>query len=149
MLQKVTNERRERERDKWSEKREMHWREQKMEGVSLPSSGLPISLGSLVPSLGCPTYVELESSTLPKARWCCGKMETLGKRPSIAIKFDGRSEAWPLLKQELYQVLYGEGLGWVVEGSDLFCGMLQAAGAKAAKRKSEKAQGTVSTIFAN
>ena len=40
---------------------------------------------------------------------------------------------WPPFKKALHQLLGKEGYGWVVEGGDVFCAMLQAASAKAAK----------------
>jgi hypothetical protein len=41
----------------------------------------------------------------------------------------------PLFKRALHQLLDKEGYGWVAEGGDVFCAMLQAASAKAAKSK--------------
>jgi hypothetical protein len=60
-------------------------------------------------------------------------MGTLGKDGSIPLIFDGRPESWPLFKKALHQLLDKEGYGWVLEGGDVFCAMLQAASAKAAK----------------
>jgi hypothetical protein len=40
---------------------------------------------------------------------------------------DGRPESWPPFKKALHQLLDKEGYGWVVEGGDVFCAMLQAA----------------------
>jgi len=60
-------------------------------------------------------------------------MGTLGKDGSNPLIFDGRPESWPPFKKALHQLLDKEGYGWVVEGGDVFCAMLQAASAKAAK----------------
>ena len=87
------------------------------------------------------------SPALPTAHERCGKMGTLGKDGSTPLIFDGRPESWPPFKKALHQLLDKEGYGWVVEGGDVFCAMLQAAGAKAAKSKEEK--GTVSTNVAD
>jgi hypothetical protein len=53
----------------------------------------------------------------------------------------------PLFKRALHQLLDQEGYGWVAEGGDVFCAMLQAASAKVAKSKEGK--GTVSTNVAD
>ena len=63
--------------------------------------------------------------------------------------FDGRPESWPLFKKALHQLLDKEGYGWVVEGGDVFCAMLQAASAKAAKSTVTSGKGTVSTNVAD
>ena len=63
-------------------------------------------------------------------------MGTLGKDGSNPLIFDGRPESWPPFKKALHQLLDKEGYGWVVEGGDVFCAMLQAASAKAAKSTS-------------
>ena len=73
------------------------------------------------------------SPALPTAHERCGKMGTLGKDGSNPLIFDGRPESWPPFKKALHQLLDKEGYGWVVEGGDVFCAMLQAASAKAAK----------------
>jgi hypothetical protein len=52
-------------------------------------------------------------------------------------------------KCSLYQFLDKEGYGWVVEGGDVFCAMLHAASAKAAKSKEKSCKGTVSTNVAD
>ena len=66
-----------------------------------------------------------KSPALPTAHELCGKMGTLGKAGSNPSKlnFDGRAESWPTFKKTLYQFLDKEGLGWVVEGEDVFCAM--------------------------
>ena len=74
-----------------------------------------------------------KSPTLSTAHECCGKMGTLGKDGSNPLIFDGRPESWPLFKKALHLLLDKEGYGWVVEGGDVFCAMLQTASAKAAK----------------
>jgi hypothetical protein len=76
-------------------------------------------------------------------------MGTLGKDGSNPLIFDGRPEAWPLLKKALHQLHDKEGYGWVVEGGDVFCAMLQAASAKAAKSTVTSRKGTVSTNVAD
>ncbi len=63
--------------------------------------------------------------------------------------FDGRPESWPLFKKALHQLLDKEGYGWVVEGRDVFCAMLQAASSKAAKSTVTSGKGTVSTNVAD
>jgi len=74
-------------------------------------------------------------------------MGTLGKDGSNPLIFDGRPESWPLFKKALHQFLDKEGYGWVAEGGDAFCAMLQAqaAAAKAAKSTVTSGKGTVST----
>ena len=62
-----------------------------------------------------------------------------GSNPLI---FDGRPESWPPFKKALHQLLDKEGYGWVVEGGDVFCAMLQAASAKAAKSTVTSGKGT-------
>jgi hypothetical protein len=84
-------------------------------------------------------------------------MGTLGKDGSYPLIFDGRPESWPLFKKPLHQFLDKEGYGWVlptqaewvVEGGDVFCAMLQAASAKAAKSTVTSGKGTVSTNVAD
>ena len=71
-------------------------------------------------------------------------MGTLGKDGSNPLIFDGRPESWPPFKKALHQLLDKEGYGWVVEGGDVFCAMLQAASAKAAKSTVTSGKGTVS-----
>jgi hypothetical protein len=70
-------------------------------------------------------------------------MGTLGKDGSNPLIFDGRPESWPLFKKALHQLLDKEGYGWV------FCAMLQAASAKAAKSTVTSGKGTVSTNVAD
>jgi hypothetical protein len=77
-------------------------------------------------------------------------MGTLGKDGSNPLIFDsGRPESWPLFKRALHQLLDNEGYGWVVEGGDVFCAMLQAASAKAAKSTVTSGKGTLSTNVAD
>jgi hypothetical protein len=76
-------------------------------------------------------------------------MGTLGKDWSNPLIFDGRPESWPPFKKALHQLLDKEGYGWVVEGGDVFCAMLQAASAKAAKSTVTSGKGTVSTNVAD
>jgi hypothetical protein len=76
-------------------------------------------------------------------------MGTLGKDGSNPLIFDGRPESWPPFKKALHQLLDKEGYGWVVEGGDVFCAMLQAASAKAAKSTVTSGKGTVSTNVAD
>ena len=64
------------------------------------------------------------------------------------MNFDGRAESSPTFKKTLYQFLDKEGVGWVVEGGDVFCAMLQAASGRAARKKSV-GKGTVSTNVAD
>jgi predicted solute-binding protein len=52
-------------------------------------------------------------------------------------------------KKALHQLLDKEGYGWVVEGGDVFCAMLQAAGVKAAKSTVTSGKGTFSTNVAD
>jgi hypothetical protein len=59
------------------------------------------------------------------------------------LVFDGRPESWPFFKKPLHQLLDKEGYGWAVEGGDVFCAMLQAASAKAAKSTGTSGKGTV------
>jgi hypothetical protein len=56
-----------------------------------------------------------------------GTLEKDGSDPLILYR---RPESWPPFKKALYQLLDKEGHGWVVEGGDVFCAMLQAASAK-------------------
>jgi hypothetical protein len=76
-------------------------------------------------------------------------MGTLGKDGSNPLIFDGRPESWPLFKKALHQLFDKECYGWVVEGGDVFCAMLQAASAKAAKSTVTSGKGTVSTNVAD
>jgi hypothetical protein len=76
-------------------------------------------------------------------------MGTLGKEGSNPLIFDGRPESWPLFKKALHQLIDKEGYGWVVEGGDVFCAMLQAVSAKAAKSTVTSGKGTVSTNVAD
>jgi hypothetical protein len=62
---------------------------------------------------------------------------------------DGRPESWLLFKKALHQLLDKEGYGWVVEGGDVFCAMLQVASAKDAKSTVTSGKGTVSTNVAD
>ena len=71
-------------------------------------------------------------------------MGTLGKDGSNPLIFDGRPESWPPFKKALHQLLDKEGYGWVVEGGDVFCAMLQAASGLADRKKCV-GKGTVST----
>jgi hypothetical protein len=76
-------------------------------------------------------------------------MGTLGKDGSNPLIVDGRPESWPLFKKALHLLLDKEGYGWVVEGGDVFCAMLQATRAKAAKSTVTSGKGTVSTNVAD
>jgi len=76
-------------------------------------------------------------------------MGTLGKDGSNPLIFDGRPESWPLFKKALHQFLDKDSHGWVAEGGDAFCAMLQAAAAKAAKSTVTSRKGTVSTNVAD
>ena len=60
-------------------------------------------------------------------------MGTLEKDGSKPLIFDGKAASWPPFKTALHKLLDKEGCGWVVEGGNAFCVMLQAAAAKAAK----------------
>jgi hypothetical protein len=102
----------------------------------------------LVPSLGCPTWV-VRALRFRPAHEGCGKMGTLGKDGSNPLIFGGRPESWPPFKKALHQLLDKEGYGWVVEGGDVFCAMLQAASAKAAKSTVTSGKGTISTNVAD
>jgi hypothetical protein len=102
----------------------------------------------LVPSLGCSTLVVM-SPALPTVHERCGKMGTPGKDGSNPLIFVGRPESWPLFKKPLHQLLDKEGYGCVAEGGDVFCAMLQAASAKAAKSTVTSGKGTVSTNVAD
>ena len=86
---------------------------------------------------------------LPTAHERCGKMGTLEKDGSKPLSFDGKPESWPRFKKALYHFLDKEGYGWVAEGGDAFCVMLQAAAAKAAKSTVTSGKVTVSTNVAN
>jgi hypothetical protein len=74
-------------------------------------------------------------------------MGTLGKDGSNPLIFDGKPESSSPFKKALHQLLDKVGYGWVAEGGDVFCAMLQAASAKVAKSKEGK--GTVSTNVAD
>ena len=76
-------------------------------------------------------------------------MGTLEKDGSTPLIFDGRPESWPLLKNTLHQLLDKEGYGWVLEGGDDLCTMLQSASAKAAKSTVTFGKGAVSTNVAD
>ena len=76
-------------------------------------------------------------------------MGTLGKDGSYPLIFDGKPESWPSFKKAIHQLLDKEGYGWVVEGGDVFCAMLQAASDKAAKSTVTSGKGTVSTNVAD
>ena len=104
------------------------------------------------PSVLCPPRVPHfggESPMLPTAHKRCGKMGTLGKDGSYPLIFDGKPESWPFFKKALHQLRDKEGYGWVVEGGDVFCAMLQATRAKAAKSTVTSGKGTVSTNVAD
>jgi phosphoribosylamine-glycine ligase len=58
---------------------------------------------------------------------------------------DGRPESWSSFQKAPYKLLDKEGYGWVVEGGDVFCVMLQAASAKAAQSTVTSGKGTVAT----
>ena len=76
-------------------------------------------------------------------------MGTLEKDGSKPLSFDGKAASWPPFKSELHKLLDKEGCGWVVEGGNAFCVMLQAAAAKAAKSKMASEKGTISTNVAD
>ena len=77
-------------------------------------------------------------------------MGTLEKDGSSKpLSFDGKAASWPPFKKALHQLLDKEGCGWVVEGGNAFCAMLQAAAAKAAKSTTTSGKGTVSTNVAD
>ena len=75
-----------------------------------------------------------------------GTLENDGSKP---LSFDGKPESWPRFKKALYHSLDKEGYGWVAEGGDAFCAMLQAAAAKAAKSTVTSGKGTASTNVAD
>ena len=54
-------------------------------------------------------------------------MGTLEKDGSKPLSFDGKAASWPPFKNVLHHLLDKEGCGWVVEGGNAFCAMLQAA----------------------
>ena len=89
------------------------------------------------------------SPALPTAHERCGKMGTLEKDGSKPLIFDGKAASWPPFKIALHKLLDKEGCGWVVEGGNAFCAMLQAAAAKAAKSTTASGKGTVSTNVAD
>jgi hypothetical protein len=103
----------------------------------------------LVPSLGCPTSVVRALRFRQRTSAAVLKMGTLGKDGSTPLLFDGRPESWSLFKKALHQLHDKEGYGWVLEGGDVFCAMLQAASTKAAKRTVTSGKGTVSTNVAD
>jgi hypothetical protein len=72
-----------------------------------------------------------------------GTLRKAGSDPP-KLNFDGKPESWPTFKKALYQFLDKEGYGWVVEGGDAFCAMLQAASAKAAKSKGKSCMSELS-----
>ena len=76
-------------------------------------------------------------------------MGTLEKDGSKPLSFDGKAASWLPFKSELVKLLDKEGCGWVVEGGNAFCVMLQAAAAKAAKSKMSSEKGTISTNVAD
>jgi hypothetical protein len=76
-------------------------------------------------------------------------MGTLEKDGSKPLIFDGKAGSWPPFKIALHKLLDKEGCGWVVEGGNAFCAMLQAAAAKAAKSTTASGKGTVSTNVAD
>jgi hypothetical protein len=76
-------------------------------------------------------------------------METLEKDGSKPLSFDGKAASWPPFKKKLHQLLDKEGCGWVVEGGNAFCAMLQAASAKAANITTTSGKGIVSTNVAD
>jgi hypothetical protein len=77
-------------------------------------------------------------------------MGTLEKDGSSKpLIFDGKAASWPPFKTALHKLLDEEGCGWVVEGRNAFCAMLQAAAAKAAKSTTASGKGTVSTNVAD
>ena len=76
-------------------------------------------------------------------------MGTLEKDGSKPLIFDGKAASWPPFKTALHKLLDKEGCGWVVEGGNAFCAMLQAAAAKAAKSTTTSGKGTVSTNVAD
>ncbi len=76
-------------------------------------------------------------------------MGTLEKDGSKPLSFDGKAASWPPFKSELHKLLDKEGCGWVVEGGNAFCAMLQAAAAQAAKTPTKSGKDTVSTNVAD
>ena len=77
-------------------------------------------------------------------------MGTLEKDGSSKpLSFDGKVSSWPPFKKALHQFLDKEGCGWVVEGGNAFCAMLQVAAAQAAKSTTKSGKGTVSTNVAD
>ena len=76
-------------------------------------------------------------------------MGTLEKDGSKPLSFDGKPASWLPFKSELVKLLDKEGCGWVVQGGNAFCAMLQAAAAKAAKSTTASGKGTVSTNVAD
>ena len=83
------------------------------------------------------------SPALPTAHARCGKMGTLEKGVSSKpLSFDGKAASWSPFKTSLHKFLDKEGCGWVVEGGNAFCVMLQAAAAKAAKSKTASEKGS-------
>jgi hypothetical protein len=64
---------------------------------------------------------------------------------STPLIFDGRPQSWPLQES----TTPAPGHGRVVEGGDVFCAMLQAASAQAAKSTVTSGKGTVSTNVAD
>jgi hypothetical protein len=115
----------------------------------LPQTSLRLTADALSCALPRVPHFGGKSPTLPTAHERCGKMGILGKDGSNPLIFDGRPESWPPFKKALHQLLDKEGYGWVVEGRDVFCAMLQAASAKAAKSTVTSGKGTVSTDVAD
>ena len=76
-------------------------------------------------------------------------MGTLEKDGSKPLSFDGKAASWLPFKSELVKLLDKEGCGWVVQGGNAFCAMLQAAAAKAGKSTVTSGKGTVSTNVAD
>ena len=77
-------------------------------------------------------------------------MGTLEKDGSSKpLIFDGKAASWLPFKTALHKLLDEEGCGWVVEGVNAFCAMLQAAADKAAKSTVTSGKGTVSTNVAD
>jgi hypothetical protein len=120
---------------------------------SLTIDIIPVTLTiqvHIIPDLESRILTCGKSPTLPTAHERCVKMGTLGKDGSNPLIFDGKPESsWPLFKKALHQLLDKEGYGWVVEGGDVFCAMLQAASAKAAKSTVTSGKGTLSTNVAD
>jgi hypothetical protein len=77
-------------------------------------------------------------------------MGTLEKDGSSnPLIFDGKAASWPPFKTAVHKLLDNTGFGWVVEGWNAFCSMLQAAAAQAAKSTTKSGKDTVSTNVAD